>query len=191
MPWMERNRMDERIEFVVQATQPGVNKSALCRRYGISRPTGDKWIARYLAGGSDAMVEQSRRPHTSPSRTAPEIEARVIAMRQQRYQRGWGAKKIHHELRQQGLKPLPSVSTINAILKRHGLIDPEASAKAKAWQRFEAAEPNDIWQMDFKGEFKGAHHRYCYPLTILDDHSRFNLAIKACFRTICAFTFAL
>jgi transposase InsO family protein len=74
---------------------------------------------------------------------------------------------------------VPAASTITGILRRHGLIDPEESAKHKAWQRFEAEAPNDLWQMDFKGHFEAAAGR-CHPLTVLDDHSRYALGLEAC-----------
>jgi len=79
----------------------------------------------------------------------------------------------------QGYHDLPSVSTMTAILHRHDCIDPLDTTKHQPCQRFEAAEPNLLWQMDFKGDFPLLHGR-CYPLTILDDHSRFSLGLVAC-----------
>lgn len=82
-------------------------------------------------------------------------------------------------LRAQGLDPTPHRSTVTDILHRHGLITPEASAQRRPWQRFERAVPNELWQMDFKGHFPVGAGR-CHPLTVIDDHSRFLVALSAC-----------
>jgi transposase InsO family protein len=91
----------------------------------------------------------------------------------------WGGRKIRFRLQAQNWSEAPAASTITDILRRHGLIHPEESAKHKAWQRFEAEAPNDLWQMDFKGHFEAAAGR-CHTLTVLDDHSRFALGLEAC-----------
>jgi transposase InsO family protein len=91
----------------------------------------------------------------------------------------WGGRKIHHRLKARKVQGVPAPSTITGILRRHGLLDDEESAKHKAWQRFEAEAPNDLWQMDFKGHFQAASGR-CHPLTVLDDHSRYSLCVDAC-----------
>jgi transposase InsO family protein len=93
----------------------------------------------------------------------------------------WGGRKLRDRLLALNHTTVPSSSTITAILSRHQLLDPKESAKHRAFQRFERAAPNELWQMDFKGEFKLPHGR-CYPLTILDDHSRFAIALEACAR---------
>jgi transposase InsO family protein len=163
-----------RREFVSLARQPGANLSELCRRYGISRKTGHKWRDR-----GDLLEERSRRPHQSPTRTAEAIEATLLALRDQFPD--WGARKLRRYLHDRGELALPSVSTITAILRRHGRITPAASEAAQPWQRFEHAQPNALWQMDFKGHVAMTQGR-CHPLTVLDDHSRFNLVLHACAR---------
>lgn len=172
MPWNERNLMTLRSEFVVLAAQPDANFSALCRRYGISRKTGYTWCAR-----EGAVREHSRRPHHSPRRTLEAVEAAVLAVRD-RFP-DWGARKLKRYLLNRGQPDLPAVSTITAILHRHGRIRAEASVAAQPWQRFEHAAPNALWQMDFKGHVPMRTGR-CHPLTVLDDHSRFNLLLHAC-----------
>jgi transposase InsO family protein len=92
----------------------------------------------------------------------------------------WGGRKIRDALVLQGYRELPSPSTITAILHRHGQIDPRESAKRKELTRFERAAPNELWQMDFKGQFKLGDGQWCYPLTVLDDHSRYSLGVRAC-----------
>jgi transposase InsO family protein len=177
MPWMETSAMSERLEFVQLAAQADTNMSELCRRFGIVRATGYKWRDRYLQDGSPGLVDRSRRPKSSPAQTPPTQEQLVVALRRQHP--AWGGRKLRARLQALGLGDLPAPSTITDILRRHGLIDPETSAAAGAWQRFEHPEPNDLWQMDFKGHFATENGR-CHPLTVLDDHSRFNLILQAC-----------
>jgi len=175
MPWNESNRMSLRRDFLALCEQPGVNISELCRRFEISRKTGYKWLAR----GKEALADQSRRPHSSPERTPAKIEAVILATRDQ--YRDWGARKLKRYLENKGRRDLPSVSTITQILHRHGRITPDASQAAQPWQRFEHPEPNHLWQMDYKGHVAMTQGRV-HPLTVLDDHSRFNLVLAACAR---------
>jgi len=150
---------------------------ALCRRYQISPTTGYKWLARYRAVGETGLDNRSRRPLTSPRRTTAAVEAQVVALRDQHP--AWGGRKLCTVLAARGGAPPLAASTVTAILHRHDRIDPAEGAKHTAWQRFEQPAPNDLWQMDFKGHFPVARGR-CHPLTVLDDHSRFALAVVAC-----------
>ena len=177
MPWSEVSIMDQREEFVRLARQEGSNMRALCRRYGVSPTTGYTWLGRYEAEGRCGLADRSRRPHSSPGRTAPEIEQRVLALRDAHP--AWGGRKLRQRLLRLGVAPVPAISTITEILRRHGRLDGKAAAKHRAFQRFEHAAPNDLWQMDFKGHFALAAGR-CHPLTLLDDHSRFALGLEAC-----------
>jgi transposase InsO family protein len=92
----------------------------------------------------------------------------------------WGGRKLRRWLLDRGIEEVPAASTITQILKRHGRIDEAESARHKAFKRFEHAAPNDLWQMDFKGHFEMEDRSRCHPLTVLDDHSRFNLGLRAC-----------
>ena len=167
MAWGARDVMEQRIEFVVKAWQAGSNLSELCREYAVSRPTGYRWLKRYEEVGSvRGLSEKSRRPQHSPGRTAREMEDRVVELRQ-RY--GWGAKKLVVLLAREGIGL--KVVTVNRILKRRGLLVPEECVRP-ATQRFEREAPNQLWQMDFKGPWQVAEG-WCYPLTLLDDHSRY------------------
>lgn len=169
--------MSLRHEFVVMASSGTAPISELCRRFGISRKTGYKWLARYREAGAVALQDQSRRPLSSPTRTAASLEAMILTARQAHP--AWGGRKLHHFLLQCGQVDVPSPSTITDILHRHGLIDEASSERAQAFIRFEHPEPNDLWQMDFKGYFATFQGQRCYPLTVLDDHSRFNLVLQA------------
>ena len=150
--------------------------TALCRRFGISRKTGYKWLERYAMEGQPGLADRSRRPHRSPARTPPSLEQLVCAVR--REHPAWGGRKIHHRLKGTGLGPVPAASTITGILGRNELLAPDRRLK-RDWQRFEEDAPNRLWQMDFKGHFPTAGG-HCHPFTALDDHSRFNIALVAC-----------
>ena len=169
---------DQRAEVVALATQPGANRRRLCQRFGISTPTGSKWLRRYVAEGVGGLQDRSRRPHRRPARTAPAIEQAVRTLRTQHPT--WGPRKRRVRLVRQGVQPLPAVSTINAILGRHGALDPaQGAGQPRPFQRFEHPHPNALWPMDFNAGWPCGPGR-CHPLTILDDHSRYALGLAAC-----------
>jgi len=177
MPWKESSIMSQRQEFVMLASAENANIRQLCRRFGISPTTGYKWLGRYQTDGASGLSDQSRRPHNSPTRTNAKVEQKVVQLRQKHPT--WGGRKLRARLKALKEPDIPSSSTITAILHRYQLITPEASQGHKPWQRFEHPHPNDLWQMDFKGDFALEKGR-CYPLTVLDDHSRFSLGLVAC-----------
>ena len=165
--------MDLRGEFI-GLVGGGVPVAELCRRFGISRKTGYKWLGRSAAGSG--LGDRSRRPHGSPMRTSPEMEARIVALR--RENPAWGGRKLAALLAREGLSA-PSPSTITEVLRRHGLLGAGDTASPGPFTRFEHERPNDLWQMDFKGHFALGAGR-CHPLTVLDDHSRYALGLEAC-----------
>jgi transposase InsO family protein len=172
MPWKKMEVLEQRVEFVVQALGGQEPLSQLCRAFGISRPTGYLWLSRYREGGLAAIAERSRRPHSSPTQTAPELEARIVALRQ--IYPDWGARKLAVLLRRQGMD-LPS-STVHRVLLRHGLVRDQDRHRS-AVRRFERAQPNELWQMDFKGP-KNWPKAYT-ALSVIDDHSRYLIALEA------------
>ena len=174
MPWEHRTVKEQRKEFG-EAAQGCNNFSALCREFGISRATGYKWLSRFEAG--EPLEDRSRRPRNSPCRISPQTEAQILELRQENP--GWGARRIHCVMERRGCEDLPCVKTVNNVLQRHGCISAEESLKRKPYTRFEKDACNDMWQADFKGEFRTEDGRYCYPLDILDDHSRFAIRIAA------------
>ena len=176
MPWRVVSVVSERAEFVRQAESGVVSFRELCRRFGVSTPTGYKWLRRYQSEGVAGLEDRSRRPVRSPSRTTPELEKAVCDVR--REHDTWGGRKIRAVLLGRGLDQVPAASTITGILRRNGLIT-EPDRTREAMTRFERAAPNELWQMDFKGHFPISGGR-CHPLTVLDDHSRFNLCLAAC-----------
>lgn len=171
MPWEEKKVQTMREEFVKRVLAHEKSKIELCREYGISRPTGDKWISRYLSG--EALKDRSRAPKTAANKTSAEMEAFIVDYRRQ--YPAIGAMKIHRMLENEGYTDLPCAKTINNIFKRNGLIRKEASAAATPHKRFEKSSPNEMWQADFKGHFVIKNGLECHPLNIIDDHSRYNL----------------
>ena len=178
MPWKVETVMSQRKEFVTLAQSGGVNMSELCLRIGISRKTGYKWLRRYLEAGEQSLQDLSKRPHRSPNRTRGEMEQLVVDLR--RVYPTKGSHVLARMLQDRGYDRVPSKSTITAILRRHGLIEPSESAKHVPYKRFEHDKPNDLWQMDFKGHIPMRGGGRCHPLTVLDDHSRFSLGVRAC-----------
>ena len=177
MPFREVSIMDQRILFVARATEEGANIRGLCREHGISPTTGYEWLRRAKELGRSGLADRSRRPHHSPSATAEALVREVLEVRREHPY--WGGRKIHHVLRQRGRKGVPHPNTITGILHRHGLISPEASEQHRPFCRFERAKPNELWQMDFKGHFPVGAGR-CHPLTVVDDHSRYAVTLRAC-----------
>ena len=166
---------EQREEFVRLAERESVNISELCRRFGISRKTGYKWMQRWRCQAVAGLDNQACRPKSSPARTPEATEAQVLEVRAAHP--AWGARKIAHVL-QRDREVVLATSTVNSILRRHGCISAAASQASQAWQRFEHPAPNDLWQMDFKGHFPVDDKR-CHPLTVIDDHSRYNLVLQA------------
>jgi transposase InsO family protein len=177
MPWKSMSVMDQRCEFVRLARAGGVSVTALCARFGISRQTGHQLLRRFEAEGQAGLETRSRRPHDSPRRVPAAVEDQVLALRTAHP--AWGGRKIARRLADLGVCGVPSASTVSEILRRHGRLDLTESQRHRAFQRFERQAPNELWQMDFKGHFAIGSGR-CHALTVIDDHCRYALGIRAC-----------
>ena len=178
MPWRTATVREERARFVFEAKQGFLDFAELCRRYGISRKTGYKWIDRYDAEGLDGLEDRSHRTHRCPHRTPKEIEERILAIRRHR---GWGAKKIGAVLRRER-GSAPSRDTIHRILVRHGCVEhrkPRRRREHPAAPISPMDRPNAVWSTDFKGHFLLGNGSYCHPLTVQDAFSRYVLACRA------------
>lgn len=174
MPWRESHVQEERLRFVVLASRNEKGMAELCREFGISRPTGYTWLKRYAARGSTGVAELSRRPRHSPNQTSAEKEEAVVALRHR--WPDWGARKLHTVLLREHPDWSPiTVRTVHRILDRQGLIQAENRHRT-ALQRFEREEPNELWQMDFKGP--AGFNKGLGPLSVLDDHSRYLPALR-------------
>lgn len=175
MPWLETNVVEERVRFVAEALAGTTSMSALCRKYGVSRPTGYKWLVRFRATkDASSLQDRSRRPRHCPHQTPAAVEERVVALRRRH---GWSGKKLATILaRDDGINL--ARSTIDQIIKRRGLIRRE-DQQPPACRRFVRPHPNDAWQVDFKGAYWLSPSRECHPLSVLDDHSRYVVGLTA------------
>jgi putative transposase len=170
--------MDERLRFVARLLE-GDKMAVLCREFGISRKTGYKLYRRYRDIGLEGLTDRSRRPYRQANKLPFQIESRILQLRKEHP--SWGAPKIREKLRRLELGvQTPAISTVHAVLDRHGLVTRRRRRRHKAegtplsWPR----QPNELWCADFKGEFMLADRRYCYPLTITDFASRYLLACE-------------
>lgn len=175
MPWKDNSLAMIREEFVKRVLLNKETKTALCQEYGISRPTGDKWIKRYL--NDEPLSDRSKAPFKTANKTPSDIEKLILDYRKSHP--AIGAVKIRRILQNKGYENIPSSSTVNAILKRNGCITAEASRAATPSKRFVKDFPNDMWQADFKGNFLLENQSRCYPLNVIDDHSRMCLCSQA------------
>lgn len=181
MPWLETSPMTERMQLVAEYQRGVVPLAELARRAGVSRKTAYKWIARFEAAGALGLQDQSRRPRTCPQATAPAAVEALLALR--RRHPTWGPKKLLHVLRQRHPEmPWPARSTAADVLARHGLVVSPRRVRRPGHPgrpRTPMTAPNEIWTIDFKGQFRTGDGRYCYPLTVMDGFSRYLLACQA------------
>ncbi|MEU9737554.1 IS481 family transposase [Streptomyces sp. NPDC048002] len=154
----------------------GAPVAEVARRFGVSRQTVYTWVERYHAGGLGGLVDQSRRPHTSPHQVAPEVESLVCELRRT-YPR-WGARRIVYELGQRGMKPVPGRSTVHRILARNGLINHQEQNHRRVYKRWQRDAPMQLWQLDLMSGVFLAGGRECKLVTGIDDHSRFIVIAK-------------
>ena len=175
MAWRETTIVEQRRAFCELAQHETVGLAELCQRFGISRPTGYKWLRRFAAAGQAGLRDRSHRPQNCPHQTAEAVEAMICAARAAHP--SWGGRKLHHWLVQQGHGIVPAPSTITAILRRQGLLERTAPVPGR-WQRFEAEAPNALWQIDFTKLIQTPRGRTT-PLLVLDDYSRYIVALQA------------
>ena len=172
--------MDERMRFVIRL-KDGESMASLCREFGISRKTGYKIFERYEDCGLEGLSDRTRRPFRYANQLPDQIHAAIIAARKEKPH--WGARKIRERLLRSlphGVR-IPAVSTIHAVLDRQGLVQrmKRARTRAEGTPLSEGLHPNDLWCVDFKGEFQLGDKRYCYPLTVTDHASRYLLLCES------------
>ena len=179
MPWQECYQMDERLRFVARLLD-GEKMAALCREFDVSRKTGYKIFARYKDCGLEGLTDRSRRPYRHANRLPFQIEKLIVQLKKEHP--SWGAPKIREKLRRQhGGIQLPAISTVHAVLDRHGLVTRgrRRRFKAEGTTLSQPTRANDLWCADYKGEFMLADKRYCYPLTVTDFASRYLICCDA------------
>ena len=191
MPWKECHVMDERLRFVARLLE-GEKMAPLCAEFGISRKTGYKIFDRYKDCGVQAFTDRSRRPYRQANRLPPQLEAVIVRLK--REYPGWGAPKIREKLRRQSTAPhLPAISTVHAVLDRHGLVKHRRRRRpmAAGTELSRPTTPNALWCADYKGEFMLGNRGYCYPLTVTDFASRYLLTCEALSTTQEQFAFTV
>lgn len=183
MPWKEVNPMDEKLLFIADYLRQRDSMRALCEHFGISRKTGYKWLQRYRQQGIDGLQSLSRRPHECPNQVPFAIREAIIELRQSGLDVR-GPKKIQVLLKQRfGASACPSKTTIYKILHAHDLVPKQARRRTipRTTAPFAPVhEANDLWTVDFKGQFTTEDGHWVYPLTTMDHHSRFLLSCQAC-----------
>ena len=189
MPWKVCKPMDERLKFIARLLD-GEKMAVACRDFGISRKTGYKILTRYNEIGLDGLTDRSRRPYRHANQLPFQIETQIVRLKQDKP--SWGAPKIRDKLSR--LYPdvhTPAISTVHAVLDRHGLVKRRVRRRNRATGTALSfpGQPNDLWCADYKGEFMLADRRYCYPLTITDFASRYLFACEALSTTKEAYAF--
>ncbi len=175
MPWSDVSTMNQKLLFIADYKRKVFSFAELCRRFGISRKTGYKWIKRFEQGGVLALEDRIRRPKSCPHQIDSEVVEAIINARKRHP--SWGAKKLLTILqRQDSHCNWPARSTVCDILKRNNLVPkkrrrPSQGHPGRPDTRMD--EPNKTWTADFKGQFKTRDGIYCYPLTIADGCSRY------------------
>jgi putative transposase len=178
MPWMETSPVDQRERFIRDHRLDLYAMVELCARYGISRKTGYKWLARFDESGRGGLRDRSRAPHHCPHRIARDIAAVICAARRQHP--SWGPAKLLAWLQPRHPRiEWPAVSTAGDLLARRGLV--KKRRRRRQYQHpgvvpATTSQPNDLWTADFKGHFRTRDRIYCYPLTVADQHTRYLLA---------------
>jgi putative transposase len=181
MPWAETEPMKERARFVAECERGHYSMAELCRRFGISRKTGYKLLARWEAQGVAGLADRSRAPHRCPHRIEREVARAIVEAR--RKHPSWGPRKLLAWLEDRRPElAWPAASTAGDLLRRRGLV--RRRRRRRTWKHPGAPElvttgPNDVWTADFKGHFRTRDGVYCYPLTIADQHTRYLLRCQA------------
>ncbi len=172
--------MDERLRFVAKLLE-GETMTDACREFGISRKTGYKIFNRYKESGFESLSDRSRRPVRYANQLAPQLEGMIVSLKREKPH--WGARKIRELLvrRLDGDVRIPAKSTIHAVLHRNGLVKGVVRRRHRAagTSLSPGTAPNDLWCVDFKGEFRLGNGQYCYPLTVTDHASRYLLMCEA------------
>jgi transposase InsO family protein len=185
---VELSKMEQRYDAVLGVLRDGFTVTEVAQKFNVSRQTVHVWLARYEEGGLEALAERSHRPEHSPGQMPGAIEARVLELR--RHHPSWGQLRIAHQLRKEGVDPLPSPSSIHRALRRAGLIEEKGRRKKlPTYKRWERGRPMELWQMDVVGGVLLEDGTECKILTGIDDHSRFmvcaGIMTRAISRQVC------
>lgn len=164
VPWKECSIAEERMRIVSRLLE-GEEMSFLCREFGISRKTGYKIFERYKDSGLEALTDRSQRPFRYGNQLPFQVETAIVQLKKEKPH--WGARKLRDLLVRKFVSEvkIPAVSTVHAVLDRHGLVQPMNGRRPRAQGTTlsTGAHPNDLWCVEFKGEFMlgdVVRHRY-------------------------------
>jgi transposase InsO family protein len=179
LPWKVSHPMSERMDLVLRL-EKGERMTEVCQELGISRKTGYKFWQRYQAQGARGLEDASRAPKRVARKTGAEVEQVLVDAR--KAHPSWGGRKLKAMLERNMQTQLPSAGTIASVLKRHGLVAKRRQRRRPApfaGSLTMATAPNQVWAVDYKGQFRLGNGEYCYPLTASDLCSRYLLATEA------------
>jgi transposase InsO family protein len=182
------SKMEQRYDAVLGVLRDGFSVTEVAAKFGVSRQSVHAWLARYEAGGLEALTDQSRRPKCSPGQIDGVVESRILELR--RHHPSWGQLRLQHQLAREGFDPLPSASAIYRALKRSGLIEEQAKRKKLPhYKRWERGRPMELWEMDVVGGVLLVDGTEAKILTGIDDHSRYlvcaGIMTRATGRAVC------
>ena len=183
MPWEHTRAMDEKIKFISSVKSGIYSFAEVCRQFGISRKSGYQLMRRYDSEGEKALVPRSRAPHTHPNALDERLGEALLDIKR-RFPK-FGPRKVRDWVALAGWRELPAISTIGELFKRHGLVHPRKRRRRTAGQVSDLSgttQPNELWCVDFKGQFRLGNARYCYPLTLTDHASRYLLLCRGLHR---------
>jgi transposase-like protein len=141
-------RVEHRRRAVMEVLD-GAAVAQVARQFGASRQSVHSWVKRFETDGEHGLVERSRRPKTSPTRLAAEVEALVCELR--RSHPRWGPRRIAHELSKRGVSPVPGRTTVYRVLTRNGMVEPQEQHHRRKYRRWQRDAPMQLWQMDIMG----------------------------------------
>lgn len=172
--------MDQKVQLIADWQTFNFSKTDLSKKFNISRKTVNKWIQRYDKQGIDGLKDQSREPKRKPHATASRLVKQIVNHKLKHPKRG--PKKIYHQLmKKQPKVKWPVPSTIGYWLKKHNLVNPRKKRKRVTPYNepfINCQSPNEVWSVDYKGQFYTRDARVCYPLTISDNFSRYIIKCK-------------
>ena len=188
MRWKDVSEMTQKTNFIAEYLEGKCTVADLCGKYDISRSGAYKLVSKFMKDGIPGLHRRSTAPVAHPNATNPKTVKAIIALRKAHPR--YGGKKIHTIITREGqIHPVPSVCTVNNIIKRAGLIPDRRRRPSGAEPLnpiFVTKEPGDIWSIDFKGKFKLRNGKYCYPLTVVDTHSCYVLCCVGTYKPISA-----
>ena len=179
MPWKENSPMEERAKFVLEHQRGEWPMAELCRRYGVSRQTGYKWLERFEQSGLGGMADRSHAPRHRPHAMSESVREALVELR--RKHPSWGPKKLKVVLERS--QAAPAASSIGELLRREGLVHAKRQRRGGVLPSTEplahAEQPNDVWSIDYKGWFRTGNGERCDPLTVTDNASRYLIRLTA------------